>query len=99
MFVPVIDDGVPPAPLKVTNAPALPTLTPSAVTTPVPTAAHAITVVAEFSIRHGAVALPIVVVPGTIEVAAPPTEEMTPPLAVIVVLSTFTTPNTEDEPF
>ncbi len=35
-FVTVPDDGVPSAPLNVTNAPAEPTLTPSAVNTPVP---------------------------------------------------------------
>ncbi len=35
-LVAVPEDGVPRAPLKVTNAPAEPTLTPSAVRTPVP---------------------------------------------------------------
>lgn len=35
-FVSVIDEGVPPAPLKRTGAPALPTFTPSAVAMPVP---------------------------------------------------------------
>ena len=69
MFVPVMDDGVPPAPLKSTGAPAEPVVTPSAVTLPAVAAAHAIVVLVEFSIRHGAVAPTIVVVPGVIEAA------------------------------
>jgi hypothetical protein len=44
-FVKVRLDGVPPAPLNVTNAPADPTLTPSAVTTPVPVVVVLTTVV------------------------------------------------------
>ena len=46
-LVNVRDEGVPPAPPLTTNAPALPVLTPRAVTTPVPAAAHPITVLLE----------------------------------------------------
>ena len=66
---------------------------------PVPVSAvQAITVVALFSITHGAVAPTTVVVPGVIVVAAPPTALITPPLAVMVTLSTLTSPNAEDDP-
>ncbi len=53
----------------VLRPPAADRLTPRAVRTFEPRAAHAIVVLAEFSIRHGAVEPTIVVVPGVIEEA------------------------------
>ena len=63
-LVSVIEDGVPPAPLNSTGAPALPILTASAVATPVPSASHAIVVEVLLAMKHGAVEPMIVVVPG-----------------------------------
>lgn len=66
-----------------------------AVTTLEFTAGHAIVVLAEFSMRHGAVAPPIVVVPGTIEVADPPIAVQTPATQLIVLPSPSIRPNRE----
>ena len=46
-----------------------------------------------FTMAHGEVAPTIVVVPGVIEVALPPTDDMTPELMVMVVPSGLTQPN------
>lgn len=59
--------GVPP---EVTKPPEAFAFNAAAVTTPVPSASHAITVVAELTMKHGAVDPTTVVVPGVIEDAA-----------------------------
>ena len=65
-FVKTSPDGVPP---EVMKPPLAFVFKASAVTTPVPSASQTMTVVAELTIAHGAVAPAIVVVPGVIELA------------------------------
>jgi len=64
----------------------------------VPSVMHADVEPVEFASKQGDSPPEIVVVPGVMDVADPPTAEMTPADAVIVVPSTFTTPNVEALP-